>query len=163
MAWNLTCGIPLMAPSLTYRGVDDDHHKGSVYGRRRDGEYVPFGAQPRYRIFAYLLLPLVLPPLFAARFIVLAPLSLLHPRLRALLWRRASSLAIDLGYQNRELQRCVETRDRYLLLVLWDSLASHTEDFRRSPAYERWRDLLHRFCEFFPTVEHYVPVPGASA
>ena len=103
LVWNLTCGMPLMAPSFTYRGVHDDHHKGSVYGRRRDGEYVPFGAQPRYRMIGYLLLPLVLPLLFAARFIVLAPLSLLHPRLRELLWTRASSLAIDLSYRRPEV------------------------------------------------------------
>lgn len=103
LVWNLTCGIPLMGPSFSYRGVHDDHHKSSVYGRRRDGEYVPFGAEPRYKIVGYLLLPFLLPLLFAARFIVLAPLSLLHPKLRDLLWTRASSLAIDLGYRRPEL------------------------------------------------------------
>ena len=59
------------------------------------------------------------------------------------------------GYQRHELRRCVETRDRYLLLVWWDSLASHTEGFRKSPAYERWRRLLHPFYDPFPEVEHY--------
>jgi heme-degrading monooxygenase HmoA len=57
----------------------------------------------------------------------------------------------------------LEADDRYLLLVWWDSLESHTEGFRQSPAYQRWRALLHRFYDPFPTVEHYVVVPGACA
>ena len=67
------------------------------------------------------------------------------------------------GYQRHELRRCLEAVDRYLLLVWWDSLESHTEGFRRSPDYQRWRELLHPFYDPFPTVEHYVVVPGAGA
>jgi heme-degrading monooxygenase HmoA len=62
------------------------------------------------------------------------------------------------GYQRHELRRCLETPDRYLLLVWWETLASHTEGFRGSSEYERWRRLLHHFYEPFPEVEHYVEV-----
>ena len=72
-------------------------------------------------------------------------------------------IAASRGYQRHELRRCVEDGDRYLLLVWWDSVESHTEGFRRSPGYQRWRELLHGFYEPFPTVEHYVVVPGAAA
>jgi heme-degrading monooxygenase HmoA len=65
------------------------------------------------------------------------------------------------GYRRHELQRCVETPDRYLLLAWWDSLESHTEGFRKSPGYERWRRLLHAFYDPFPEVEHYTRVAGA--
>lgn len=71
-------------------------------------------------------------------------------------------IAASPGYQRHELRRCLEGNDRYLLLVWWDSLESHTEGFRGSPAYERWRALLHHFYDPFPTVEHYVVVPEAS-
>ena len=67
------------------------------------------------------------------------------------------------GYQRHELRRCVEADHRYLLLVWWDSLESHTEEFRQSPEYQRWRELLHYFYDPFPAVEHYVVVPGAVA
>jgi heme-degrading monooxygenase HmoA len=67
------------------------------------------------------------------------------------------------GYRRHELRRCVEAADKYLLLVWWDSLESHTEGFRRSREYQRWRKLLHHFYEPFPEVEHYVAVAGASA
>lgn len=52
--------------------------------------------------------------------------------------------------------------DRYLLLVWWTSVESHTEGFRRSPDYQRWRELLHSFYDPFPTVEHYLSIPDLS-
>ena len=62
------------------------------------------------------------------------------------------------GFQHLELRRCVEDDRRYLLLVGWDRLEDHTEGFRGSPEYQRWRELLHHFYDPFPTVEHYEPV-----
>lgn len=59
------------------------------------------------------------------------------------------------GYQKHELRHCLEKGDRYLLLIWWDTLESHTEGFRGSPQYERWRALLHHYYEPFPDVEHY--------
>jgi heme-degrading monooxygenase HmoA len=72
-------------------------------------------------------------------------------------------LAASAGYQRHELRRSLEAADRYLLLVWWDTLESHEQGFRGSADYQRWRALLHHFYDPFPTVEHYVAVPGASA
>jgi heme-degrading monooxygenase HmoA len=72
-------------------------------------------------------------------------------------------LSASPGYQRHELRLCLEASHRYLLLVWWSSLESHTQGFRQSPGYQRWRELLHPFYDPFPTVEHYVPVPGAPA
>ena len=70
------------------------------------------------------------------------------------------------GYQRHELRRCLEHDHRYLLLVWWDSLESHTEGFRGSPQYEEWRALLHHYYDPFPEVEHYslvaTPLGGAE-
>jgi heme-degrading monooxygenase HmoA len=62
------------------------------------------------------------------------------------------------GHRSHQLQRCVENADRYLLLVEWDTLEAHTVGFRGSAEYQRWKALLHRFYDPFPTVEHYVRV-----
>jgi heme-degrading monooxygenase HmoA len=62
------------------------------------------------------------------------------------------------GYQRHELRACVEKAERYLLLVWWESLEAHTEGFRGSPEYQRWKTLLHDFYDPFPTVEHYRPL-----
>jgi heme-degrading monooxygenase HmoA len=59
------------------------------------------------------------------------------------------------GYISHELQRCLETTNRYILLVRWQNLEAHTVGFRQSPEYQKWRSLLHHFYEPFPTVEHY--------
>jgi heme-degrading monooxygenase HmoA len=66
------------------------------------------------------------------------------------------------GYERHELRRCVEAPDRFVLLVWWDLLESHTQGFRLSPAYQRWRQLLHHFYDPFPEVEHYTQVAGCS-
>lgn len=59
------------------------------------------------------------------------------------------------GFISLELQRCIETTNRYLLLVRWHTLEGHTVGFRMSPEYQRWKALLHHFYDPFPTVEHY--------
>jgi heme-degrading monooxygenase HmoA len=62
------------------------------------------------------------------------------------------------GFRSLTLDRGIEQPSRYLLLVEWARVEDHTEGFRRSPEYERWRELLHHFYDPFPTVEHYEPV-----
>ena len=66
------------------------------------------------------------------------------------------------GFVSLSLSRSIETPSTYLLLVQWDSLGDHTDGFRGSPEYQQWRELLHRFYEPFPVVEHYEPVNSAS-
>jgi heme-degrading monooxygenase HmoA len=66
------------------------------------------------------------------------------------------------GYISHELQRCVENRDRYILLVRWEKLSDHTIGFRGSPEYQEWRSLLHHFYDPFPTVEHYEMVLNST-
>jgi len=38
------------------------------------------------------------------------------------------------GYLSRELQRCIETPERYVLLVRWETLEDRTEGFCGSEA-----------------------------
>lgn len=59
------------------------------------------------------------------------------------------------GYLSHELKRCMEKENRYILLVKWETLEDHTEGFRKSPEYQKWKALLHHFYDPFPTVEHY--------
>jgi heme-degrading monooxygenase HmoA len=64
-------------------------------------------------------------------------------------------IASMLGFRSLRLERCLEQRSRYLLLVEWDRLEDHTEGFRGSREFEKWRELLHHFYDPFPEVEHY--------
>jgi heme-degrading monooxygenase HmoA len=67
------------------------------------------------------------------------------------------------GYVSHQLQRCVETTNRYVLLVNWASIEAHTVGFRGSPEYQRWKQLLHHFYDPFPSVEHYALVAQSAA
>jgi heme-degrading monooxygenase HmoA len=62
------------------------------------------------------------------------------------------------GFRSLRLERCLESRSRYLLLVEWDRLEDHTEGFRGSDEFQEWRKLLHHFYDPFPVVEHYEPL-----
>ncbi|MCG5244191.1 antibiotic biosynthesis monooxygenase family protein [Azospirillum doebereinerae] len=64
-------------------------------------------------------------------------------------------IAATPGFRGLELRPCLEDARRYLLLVRWDRLEDHTEGFRGSERYTRWKSLLHHFYDPFPVVEHF--------
>ncbi len=71
----------------------------------------------------------------------------------------ASALIVSMpGFIALELQRCIEIKNQYLLLVKWNKLEDHTVGFRESSQYQRWKTLLHHFYEPYPTVLYYEKV-----
>jgi len=64
-------------------------------------------------------------------------------------------IAATPGFRSIAVRRCLETPNRYLLLVEWEKLEDHTVGFRQSARYEKWRALLHHFYDPFPRVEHF--------
>src|SRR3954447_23845707 len=95
LVWNLIVGVPLLVPSFMYEGVHNQHHAKTYYGTANDPEYLPLalmhpGTLPMF-VGAALLAPVGL--LF--RFAVLAPLSLLSPKLRKIVVERYSGLQIN--------------------------------------------------------------------
>lgn len=71
-------------------------------------------------------------------------------------FRRASHIISFMkGYIDHELQRCMEVKGKYLLLVKWETLEDHTIGFRESNEYQEWKKMLHHFYDPFPTVEHF--------
>jgi heme-degrading monooxygenase HmoA len=59
------------------------------------------------------------------------------------------------GYLGHQLHRTVERADQYLLLVRWRDVEAHTEGFRKSEAFGRWRALIGPFFAEPPVVEHH--------
>lgn len=73
-------------------------------------------------------------------------------------YKQASPIiASSKGYISHELQRCMETPGRYVLLVRWETLEDHTVGFRGSELYQQWRAALHHFYDS-ALVEHYTLV-----
>lgn len=62
------------------------------------------------------------------------------------------------GYAGHTLQKCIEQKNKYILLVNWETLDAHTVGFRESSQYPEWKKLLHHYYDQFPIVEHYETV-----
>ncbi len=62
------------------------------------------------------------------------------------------------GFLGISLSRSVESPNLYLLLVEWETVAAHTEGFRKSAEFAQWKQLLHHFYEPAPVIEHFVAV-----
>ncbi|MCC3371760.1 antibiotic biosynthesis monooxygenase [Cohnella sp. REN36] len=74
-------------------------------------------------------------------------------------FRKASKIISSMrGYIRHELNKCVEKKDQYILLVQWETLKDHTVGFRGSPQYQEWKALLHHFYDPFPEVDHYINI-----
>ena len=70
--------------------------------------------------------------------------------------RKASKIiAAQKGYISDEVKKCLEKKNKYILLVNWKTLIDHEHIFRNSKDYQEWKKLLHHFYEPFPIVEHY--------
>jgi len=77
---------------------------------------------------------------------------------------KAQSIIMGMdGYISHQLQKCLESPSKYVLLVNWQTLEDHTIGFRKSKPYRVWKELLHHFYQPFPIVEHYQLVYGNSA
>ena len=59
------------------------------------------------------------------------------------------------GYRSCEVRRGIESPERFLLLIRWDSLENHTVDFRQGPLFASWRALIGPFFAEPPAVEHF--------
>lgn len=62
------------------------------------------------------------------------------------------------GYIKHSLLKCLEQKNKYILLAEWENVEAHTVGFRQSAAYLEWKRLLHHYYEPFPTVEHFETV-----
>jgi fatty acid desaturase len=103
-AWNLTVGVPLMAPSMLYVGSHNDHHRRAVFGTAIDPEYDTIGHWTPWRVVASGLPMLLVPAVLALRWAVLGPVSYLIPPLRRVVVERASALVINPRYRRKPPQ-----------------------------------------------------------
>lgn len=97
IAWNLLCGIPFLVPSFTYY-THLDHHRRKHYGTKHDGEYLPWGNQGIGHLIFYMSQVFIIPLLGVFRFLILTPLTWLHPSIRNWVHQHASSMIVDPMY-----------------------------------------------------------------
>lgn len=59
------------------------------------------------------------------------------------------------GCRGYKVNRGVESPDRYVLMVYWETLEDHTVRFREGPLFPQWRAIVGPFFAAPPTVEHF--------
>jgi heme-degrading monooxygenase HmoA len=58
------------------------------------------------------------------------------------------------GFRGFKVNRSVESPERYILMIYWDTLENHTVDFRQGPLFTQWRAIVGPFFAAPPVVEH---------
>jgi heme-degrading monooxygenase HmoA len=59
------------------------------------------------------------------------------------------------GFQGYKVNKGIESPERYLLMIFWETLENHTVDFRGSPAFQEWRSIVGPYFSSPPAVEHF--------
>ncbi len=59
------------------------------------------------------------------------------------------------GFRGYKVQKGIETAERYVLMIYWDTLENHTVDFRGGPLFPQWRAIVGPFFAVPPVVEHF--------
>ena len=59
------------------------------------------------------------------------------------------------GFQGAKVHRGIESPERYILQIFWDTLEDHTVAFRQGPLFAEWRTIVGPFFAAPPAVEHF--------
>ncbi len=59
------------------------------------------------------------------------------------------------GFNGYKVNKGIESPERYILQIFWDTLEDHTVGFRESPLFAQWRAIVGPFFAGPPVVEHF--------
>ena len=59
------------------------------------------------------------------------------------------------GMRGYKVNKCIESPERYVLQIFWDTLEDHTVGFRQGPLFAQWRAIIGPFFASPPVVEHF--------
>lgn len=59
------------------------------------------------------------------------------------------------GFRSFTVNKGIESPERYVLQIHWDTLEDHTVGFRESPLFAEWRAIVGPFFAAPPVVEHF--------
>lgn len=67
-------------------------------------------------------------------------------------------LAETVGVRSVRMTHGVERPTRFVLLVEWDSIQAHNDNFRSTERWVKWRDIIGPYFASPPVVEHFADV-----
>jgi len=59
------------------------------------------------------------------------------------------------GFRGYKVNKGMESPERYLLMIYWETLEDHTVAFRQGPLFPEWRAIVGPFFAQPPLVEHF--------
>jgi heme-degrading monooxygenase HmoA len=59
------------------------------------------------------------------------------------------------GFRGWKVNKGIESPERYLLQIFWETLEDHTVAFRGGPLFVEWRAIVGPFFASPPVVEHF--------
>jgi heme-degrading monooxygenase HmoA len=59
------------------------------------------------------------------------------------------------GFRGYKVNKGIESPERYILMIYWETLENHTVDFRGGPLFPQWRAIVGPFFAAPPVVEHF--------
>ena len=62
------------------------------------------------------------------------------------------------GMRGYKVNKGIESPERYVLQIFWDTLEAHTVGFRQGPLFGEWRAIVGPFFAQPPVVEHFTLV-----
>ena len=75
----------------------------------------------------------------------------------------ATVISTAKGFVDARVHKGIESPERYILTIHWETLENHTVDFRGGPLFPAWRAIVGPFFAKPPVVEHFDLVPGVIA
>ena len=66
------------------------------------------------------------------------------------------------GFKSFSVNKGIESPERYVLQIVWETLENHTVDFRQSAAFNDWRASVEPFFASPPPAEHFDLVARSS-
>jgi heme-degrading monooxygenase HmoA len=67
----------------------------------------------------------------------------------------ATVIATAKGFIDAQVRKGIESPERYILTIHWETLENHTVDFRGGPLFPAWRAIVGPFFAKPPVVEHF--------
>lgn len=67
------------------------------------------------------------------------------------------------GFKGFRVNKCIETPERYVLQIFWETLEDHTVAFREGPLFPQWRAIVGPFFAGPPQVEHFTLLAESPA
>ena len=66
------------------------------------------------------------------------------------------------GFRGYKVNKGVESPERYILMIYWETLEDHTVGFRQGPLFPQWRAIIGPYFAAPPVVEHFTLVAKSA-